>query len=338
MALYHAWAQIHLGGALYQLGTAPGLDEIEAGLREVRQTGAGRLEHFDLSLAAEAYARAGRPDGARESVAEAFDDLARSRDFAFAADLHRMRAALALRYGVGEREAAEADLRRALDIARQQEARSLELRAARDLASMLAERGERQQAYDLLAPVYDWFTEGFATPRHPGPQGSQGVDRRAARLVGAPCQARERIKSAAVAALEPTASSGSRSFLDPERDKQQLRVRCCAPPDRGSPEHVLPTPANSRIIRASAPRPLSHRFLAPSGTCTVGSTKGQAHDVVHSCEEWTVGACQVPRASEEGVMTDRTSRAQVREPLSEHRVGSVLPRQPEGTSPWPNKR
>ena len=57
----------------------------------------------------------------------------------------------------------EADLRAALTIARQQEAPSLELRAARDLASMLAERGERQQAADLLAPVYDAFTEGFAT-------------------------------------------------------------------------------------------------------------------------------------------------------------------------------
>ena len=50
-----------------------------------------------------------------------------------------------------------------LRIARQQEALSLELRAARDLASMLAERGERQQAADLLAPVYAGFTEGFDT-------------------------------------------------------------------------------------------------------------------------------------------------------------------------------
>jgi predicted ATPase len=51
-----------------------------------------------------------------------------------------------------------------LEIARQQEARSLELRAARDLASRLAGRGEGQQAHDLLAPVYHWFTEGFDTP------------------------------------------------------------------------------------------------------------------------------------------------------------------------------
>ena len=164
MALYHAWAQIHLGWALSQLGTAPGLDEIEAGLHEVRQIGAGRLEPFLLSLAAEAYARAGRPDEARTRVAQAFAALAQSRDLAFAAELHRMRAVLALRDGASGRDADEADLRHALEIARQQEARSLELRAARDLASMLAGRGERQQAHDLLAPVYGWFTEGFDTP------------------------------------------------------------------------------------------------------------------------------------------------------------------------------
>jgi predicted ATPase len=55
------------------------------------------------------------------------------------------------------------DLRDALNIARRQEAPSLELRAARDLASMLAERDERHQALELLAPVYGGFTEGFAT-------------------------------------------------------------------------------------------------------------------------------------------------------------------------------
>ena len=163
LALWHAWAQIHLGWALSQQGTAPGLDEIEAGLREAHQLGAGRLEPFHLSLAADAYARAGRHDEALASIGKAFTALAHGRDVAFAAELHRMRAVLSLGGGAGERDAAEADLRGALKIARQQEAPSLELRAARDLASMLAERGERQQAADLLAPVYGGFTEGFAT-------------------------------------------------------------------------------------------------------------------------------------------------------------------------------
>jgi predicted ATPase len=67
------------------------------------------------------------------------------------------------RAGVHERDAVEADLRRALEIARQQEALSLQLRAARDLATLWAERGERQRAEDLLAPTYGAFTEGFDT-------------------------------------------------------------------------------------------------------------------------------------------------------------------------------
>ena len=163
MPLWHAFAQIHLGWAQSQQGAAPGLDEIEAGLREAHQLGVGRLEPFHLSLAADAYARAGRHDEARASIGKAFTALAQGRDVAFAAELHRVRAALSLGGGAGERDAAEADLRCALKIARQQEAPSLELRAARDLASMLAERGERQQAADLLAPVYGGFTEGFAT-------------------------------------------------------------------------------------------------------------------------------------------------------------------------------
>jgi hypothetical protein len=163
MALWHAWGLIHLGWALSQQGTASGLDEIEAGLDEARQIGVGRLEPFHLGLAAEAHARAGRPDVAGSRVAQAFGALEWGRDLALSAELHRLRAMLALRHGMDGGEAAESDLRRALEIARQQEARSLELRVARDLASLLAARGERPQARDLLAPLCDWFTEGFDT-------------------------------------------------------------------------------------------------------------------------------------------------------------------------------
>ena len=96
-------------------------------------------------------------------MAEAFAALALGRDLAYAAELHRLRAALSLRDEAGVRDAAEADLRRALEIAHEQEAPSLQLRVARDLARLLAERGERRRAADLLAPIYDGFTEGFGT-------------------------------------------------------------------------------------------------------------------------------------------------------------------------------
>jgi class 3 adenylate cyclase/predicted ATPase len=163
LALWHAWGLIHLGWALSQQGTAPGLDEIEAGLREARQIGAGRFEPFHLSLAADAYARAGRHYEAQTCIATAFAALAHCRDLALAAELHRMRGVLLLHVGAGGHDTAEADFRRALEIARQQEAPSLQLRAARDLARLLAERGDRQQAADLLAPIHGGFTEGFET-------------------------------------------------------------------------------------------------------------------------------------------------------------------------------
>jgi predicted ATPase len=54
-------------------------------------------------------------------------------------------------------------LQRAIDVARGQQAKSLELRAATSLARLWADQGKRAQAYDLLAPVYSWFTEGFDT-------------------------------------------------------------------------------------------------------------------------------------------------------------------------------
>jgi len=163
MALWHAMALIQLGWALGEQGKAPGLDEIEAGLRKLGQMGAGRIEMMSISLAAEAYVRGGRHEEAQAIIGRASTIFAGVREQSLAADLYRVRACLARRGGAEQRAAAEADLRRSLKIARQQEALSLELRAARDLAAMLAERGERRQAADLLAPVYGRFTEGFTT-------------------------------------------------------------------------------------------------------------------------------------------------------------------------------
>jgi predicted ATPase len=164
LALWHAWSRIHLGWALSQGNAADGLEEIEAGLGEAHRIGAGRYEPYHLGIAADAYACAGRQNEARSSIAKAFAGLTRGHHAAFAADLHRTRAMVLLRLDRSERDAAAADLDRALEIARQQEAPSLQLRAGRDLARLLAERGERRQAVDLLAPVFDGFSEGFDTP------------------------------------------------------------------------------------------------------------------------------------------------------------------------------
>ena len=82
----------------------------------------------------------------------------------FLPDLHRLRAAIALRASADAIDGALADLSQALTMARNQAAPSLVLRAARDLARLWAERGERQRARDLLAPAYRLFTEGLTNP------------------------------------------------------------------------------------------------------------------------------------------------------------------------------
>jgi predicted ATPase len=78
------------------------------------------------------------------------------------AELHRLKGELLLLAGA-EESAAEASMHRALEIARRQKAKSRELRAATSLARLLRRQGRIAQARDGLAPVYNWFTEGFDT-------------------------------------------------------------------------------------------------------------------------------------------------------------------------------
>jgi len=80
------------------------------------------------------------------------------------AEICRLRGVLLLRQPGTPQAEAEAWFQRALDVARRQEAKSLELRAAMSLSRLWQQQGKRQEAHDLLAKVYDWFTEGFDTP------------------------------------------------------------------------------------------------------------------------------------------------------------------------------
>ncbi len=164
LALWHGWGLIHLGAALKLQGKGSGLPEIEAGIDEVKRIGAGRFEPIHWSFAAEAYAASGRHDAATAAIDHAFNALTSSEDVALAADLHRVRARLSLDADASAKDAAEADLHRALEIARDQEAPMLELRAARDLASLLVARSNRRRAADLLAPVVQTFGEGQQMP------------------------------------------------------------------------------------------------------------------------------------------------------------------------------
>ena len=79
------------------------------------------------------------------------------------AELHRVAGEIALNSPEQDDVRAQTYFERALSVARQQQARSWELRAAMSMARLWRDQGKRQQARDLLAPVYGWFTEGFDT-------------------------------------------------------------------------------------------------------------------------------------------------------------------------------
>ena len=81
----------------------------------------------------------------------------------YAAELSRLKGALLLQQAVPDAAQAEACFQQALDVARQQQAKSWELRAATSLARLWRQQGKRAEAHALLAPIYGWFTEGFDT-------------------------------------------------------------------------------------------------------------------------------------------------------------------------------
>ena len=113
-------------------------------------------------LLADAQRAAGQLAEAQGTVATGLAVAAQTGQLFFDADLHRLDGDLLLATG-GTADEAAARYHRALAIAREQGARSLELRAATSLARLWRDQGKRAEARDLLAPVYGWFTEGFDT-------------------------------------------------------------------------------------------------------------------------------------------------------------------------------
>ena len=119
---------------------------------------------YNLALLAEGHATAGQPKEALSFVAEALAWSQRTGERWFEAEQHRLKGELLRSYSRGNEAEAEACLQQALNMARAQSARWWELRAAMSLARLWRDRGWRDEASALLAPIYGWFTEGFDTP------------------------------------------------------------------------------------------------------------------------------------------------------------------------------
>ena len=110
-----------------------------------------------------AYAELGQPDDAWRCIDDAIDKVKKSKEKWCEAEVHRIAGEIALKSTEPDTAKAEAYFDRALAVARQQQAKSWELRTAMSMARLWRDQGKRQEACDLLAPVYGWFTEGFDT-------------------------------------------------------------------------------------------------------------------------------------------------------------------------------
>lgn len=139
-----------------------GIGEMEEGLRDWQATGTQAWSSLYLGLLADARLEAGQVGEARDTLDEAFEAVQQSGERMVEAELHRLRGEMLL--AQGENEDAEACFREAVEVARQQQARSWELRAAVDLSRVLQQRGEQKEAHDVLQEIHGWFTEGLNTP------------------------------------------------------------------------------------------------------------------------------------------------------------------------------
>ena len=118
---------------------------------------------FHLSNMARAHAELGKFDDAWRCINEATAAVDTTKQKLWEAEVNRLAGEIALRPPERDVAKAQAYFERALVVARQQQAKSWELRAAMSLARLWRDQGKRREARDLLAPVYGWFTEGFDT-------------------------------------------------------------------------------------------------------------------------------------------------------------------------------
>ena len=136
---------------------------ITTGLAAYRSTGATNYVPWHLSSLASAHADLGQFDDAWRCIREAMTMIETAKERVWEAEVNRVAGQIALKLPEPDAAKAEAYFERALTVARQQQAKSWELRAGMSLARLWRDQGKVSEARELLAPVYGWFTEGFDT-------------------------------------------------------------------------------------------------------------------------------------------------------------------------------
>ena len=162
--LWAAMGTSLLGWALAMQGQGEaGMAQVRQGIAAYRATGAALAVPYFCTLLADVSDLLGHTEDGLQALAEAHTLVEQQEERWWEAEVSRLRGVLLLRQTGTPQAEAEAWLQRALDVARRQEAKSLELRAAMSLSRLWQQQGKRAEAHALLAPVYGWFTEGFDT-------------------------------------------------------------------------------------------------------------------------------------------------------------------------------
>jgi predicted ATPase len=156
-SMLRAWALAHHGQA------KEGIAQLHQGLTAWRATGAEIHRPYFLMLLAEAHGTIGQPEAGLTVLAEALTLVDKTGERWYESELYRLTGALLLQQSADHRAEAQACFYQALDVARGQQAKSFELRAAMSLSRLWLQQGKRHEALELLAPIYGWFTEGFDT-------------------------------------------------------------------------------------------------------------------------------------------------------------------------------
>ncbi|HJY83783.1 MAG TPA: adenylate/guanylate cyclase domain-containing protein [Candidatus Binatia bacterium] len=180
--LWLAGGMIYQGWALTEQGQeTEGTVQIRQSLAAWRATGAELGRPFYLALLAEAYGKVGQAEEGLATLTEALSVVERTKEAFYEAELYRLKGQLTLqKFGVRSSEfgvtnpqpltsnphaeaEAEACFHKAIEIARRQQAKSLELRAVMSLSRLWQSQGKKDEARQMLAEIYGWFTEGFDT-------------------------------------------------------------------------------------------------------------------------------------------------------------------------------
>ena len=143
--------------------TADAVRAITSGITEWRSTGSTIFTPWCSSYLASAYAELGKSETAWRCIDEAITAVETTKERWYEAEIYRVAGEIALRCPAPHLMKAAEYFEHGLAIARAQQAKSWELRAAMSLARLNRDQGKPQQARELLAPVYGWFTEGFDT-------------------------------------------------------------------------------------------------------------------------------------------------------------------------------